>query len=357
MTDKKEQKTNDNIALYTKYRPRKFEDVLGQDQVVNSLKSSIENNRISHAYIFSGGRGTGKTSIARIFANELGTTQNDLYEIDAASNTGVDNIRDLNESVSTLPFDSKYKIYILDEAHMLSKAAFNALLKTIEEPPKHIIFILATTEIHKIPDTVISRCETHTFKTPNREILKRMIVKTAKAENYELNLEVAELLAILGDGSFRDTHTVLNKVIRSSSDRKLTLEECEKVTGAPANILINQIIENFAEDKLEEVLNLINELNQKNINPNLFLKLFLEKIRAIILIKVSDDVPEYIRDNYTADNLDFLKERALKNPEKFSSKVLLEFIKTHNELNYATLPYLPIEMVFIDLMKGDLIRT
>jgi DNA polymerase-3 subunit gamma/tau len=157
-------------AIYTKYRPQKWSEVIGQEQVTEVLKESIKNEKIAHAYLFSGSRGTGKTSVARILAREIGTTEKDLFEIDAASNNGVDEIRALNESVTSLPFDSKYKVYILDEVHMLSKPAFNALLKTLEEPPKHVVFVLATTEPEKIPSTVISRCETYSFKTPNRAL-------------------------------------------------------------------------------------------------------------------------------------------------------------------------------------------
>ena len=157
-------------ALYRKYRPQTFKEVLGQDHIVKVLQSSIELDKIAHAYIFSGSRGTGKTSVARIFAKELGTSANDITEIDAASNTGVDDIRALNESVNTIPFESKYKIYILDEAHMLSKSAWNALLKTLEEPPKHVIFILATTEFEKIPETVVSRCQTFSFRKPAQKV-------------------------------------------------------------------------------------------------------------------------------------------------------------------------------------------
>src|SRR3989344_3864352 len=170
------------IALYRKYRPRTFKDVIGQDHVVKVLLGALELGTISHAYLFSGSRGTGKTSIARIFAREIGTTENDLYEIDAASNTSVDDVRALNESVNTLPFESKYKVYILDEVHMLSKSAFNALLKTLEEPPPHVVFILATTETHKIPETVLSRCEVYTFKNPSQETLKNLTIRSAKKE-------------------------------------------------------------------------------------------------------------------------------------------------------------------------------
>ena len=181
-----------HLALYRKYRPAKFSEIVGQEAVVTALKGALKDGKISHAYLFAGSRGTGKTSIARIFARELGTTDKDTYEIDAASNRGIDDIRALRDAVQTLPFDSKYKIYILDEVHMLSKDAFNALLKTLEEPPAHVIFILATTEMQKLPETVISRCQVFEFKRPSVEILRKVISTAAKSEKITLDESSAE---------------------------------------------------------------------------------------------------------------------------------------------------------------------
>ena len=237
-------------TLYTKYRPHVFKDVLGQEHVTDILRESIALGNIAHAYLFFGSRGTGKTSVARIVAREIGTHDDDLYEIDAASNTSVDDIRALNEAVHVLPFNSNYKVYILDEVHMLSKSAFNALLKTLEEPPKHVIFVLATTEMHKVPDTIISRCEVYTFRKPTQSLLKDMVLKTAKAEGITLEPSAADLIALLGDGSFRDTHGTLQKVIHASGDSKITVNEVEKVTGAPKAQLVNDVIDSIANQDI-----------------------------------------------------------------------------------------------------------
>ena len=193
-----------HTTLYRAYRPASFSQVRGQEHIVTTLERSIKNNKIAHAYLFSGGRGTGKTSVARILATCLGVSDKDLYEIDAASNRGIDDIRELREGVYAMPFSSPYKLYIIDEAHMLTKEAWNALLKTLEEPPSHCIFVLATTELDRVPDTIQSRCETYTFKQPTREILAQMIGDVATAEGYSLESAGAELIALLAEGSFRD---------------------------------------------------------------------------------------------------------------------------------------------------------
>src|SRR5665647_129786 len=188
-----------DLALYRKYRPKNWKEVLGQDHIIKVLESSVESNKVSHAYLFVGSRGTGKTSVARIFASEIGVSANDMYEIDAASNRGIDDIRELRDGARVLPFDSKYKVYIIDEVHMLSKDAWGALLKTLEEPPKHVIFILATTELQKVPDTIVSRCQVFTFRKPTDSILTSVVTNVAKKEGFELDAGSAELLAILAD--------------------------------------------------------------------------------------------------------------------------------------------------------------
>ena len=190
-------------ALYRKYRPMKFKEVQDQDHIVTVLEGAIAKKAIPHALLFCGGRGTGKTTLARIFAHEIGTSDVDMYEIDAASNRGIDDIRELREAVHTLPYESERKVYIIDEVHMLTKEAFNALLKTLEEPPAHVVFILATTEEEKLLDTITSRCQVFKFRSPSREVLANVVTNVAKKEGFKLEKSAADLIAIAADGSFR----------------------------------------------------------------------------------------------------------------------------------------------------------
>lgn len=337
----------ERVALYTKYRPQKFKDVLGQEHVTSVLSEAIKLGNIAHAYLFAGTRGTGKTSVARILAREIGTSNDDLYEIDAASNNGVDEIRLLTESVYTQPFDSKYKVYILDEVHMLSKSAFNALLKTLEEPPSHVIFILATTEPEKIPETIISRCETYTFKKPNQKILKSMIEKTAEAEGFSLETSAADLVALLGDGSFRDSHGILQKVISSSKDKKISVEEVERVTGAPKSELVNNYIKALDEDDIDLGLNSLNKAVEANIEMKVFLELVLRKVRAIILMKVSESRKKQFSDIFSEEDMKFMTEIYSNKSTKINSDVLLELLKAHDMIGQGAVPQLPLELVLV----------
>lgn len=338
-------------ALYRKYRPQKFKDVLGQDHIVKVLEASIENGNIAHAYIFAGSRGTGKTSIARVFAKEIGTTVNDISEIDAASNTGVDDIRALNESVSTLPFESKYKVYILDEAHMLSKQAWNALLKTIEEPPKHVIFILATTETNKIPETIISRCQTFSFKKPTHKVLKGVVVAIAKKEGFSLEASSADLIALLGDGSFRDAQSVLQKVMSASKDKKISPEEVELVTGAPKMELVNNFIKAIDEDNLELGLKAVSSASETNIDMLLYFKLILHKTRSVLLLRNLKGSEGKLQDEMTDTDFEFIKSLSQKKPSKINSDTLLILLSYYDMVSKAYIPELPLELLLTKLIN------
>jgi DNA polymerase-3 subunit gamma/tau len=340
-------------AYYRKYRPQAFKEVLGQDHIVKVLESSIDLENIFHAYIFSGSRGTGKTSIARIFAKEIGTSANDITEIDAASNTGVDDIRALNESVSTLPFESKYKVYILDEAHMLSKSAWNALLKTLEEPPKHVVFILATTEVNKIPETIVSRCQCFLFKKPTHKVLRDVAINIAKKEGFTLDPVSADLVALLGDGSFRDTQSILQKIIGSSKDKKISVEEVEMVTGAPKGELVNDFIRAIDENNLELGMNAVTKASDSNIDMLLYFKLVLHKMRWVLLLRNLKSSEGKLQEEMTDTDFKFLKGLADKKPSKINSETLLILLSYYDMVAKAYIPELPLELALGKIISKE----
>ncbi len=336
-------------VLYRKYRPFDWSDVIGQESIVSVLESSIKMNKIAHAYLFSGTRGTGKTTIARIFARSLEVSDNDVYEIDAASNRGIDDIREIRDGVSVLPFESKYKVYIIDEVHMLTKEAFNALLKTLEEPPQHVIFILATTETDKIPETVLSRCQIFNFKTPNREILKTLINKVAKKEGFTLENGVADLLALLGDGSFRDTLGILQKVIGSTGNKKISIKEVEDITGAPKGSLVNDFITAMAHGNKSEALNVISKVVAANISVKTFITLVLEKLRIILILKNTSEKGGLDKD-ISEDDFKILLDISKDEKSKINSGLLREILKAYDATSSAYIESLPLELAVIDIL-------
>lgn len=338
-----------NEVLYRKYRPTKFSEVIGQEHVVKVLEAEASSGDISHAYLFAGTRGTGKTSVARIFASAIGTSKNDIYEIDAASNTSVDDIRSLNESVFTLPFESKYKVYILDEVHMLSKSASNALLKTLEEPPAHVVFILATTETHKIPETVLSRCEVYTFKKPNIEVLKKLVLSTAKKEGFSIEESSAELIALLGDGSFRDTQGILQKVLSYSANKKISEEEVRLVTGAPAIDLVHEVVSSIAEKDIELGLGSVKKAASQNIDMSVFLKLILQTTRAVLLVRFGAEAS--IKSDLSENEFKFVSEMAKKDGA-FSSATLVELLTAYERVGGAYIPELPLELALVNIISS-----
>lgn len=344
------------LSLYRKYRPSSFKDVLGQDHVVKVLEGALKEKHPAHAYLFVGSRGTGKTSVARILAKELGASERDIYEMDAASNTGVDNVRQLREEAMVMPFESARKIYIIDEVHMLSKGAFNAFLKLLEEPPSHVIFILATTELQKVPETIQSRCQVFTFKKPTQKVLVEMVTRVAKAEGFTLEKAAAELISLLADGSFRDAHGILQKIISSSSDKKISIEEAVIVTGAPRLELIQSVITSLSVGKGEEGLKAVAEAVEGNADMNIFAMLLVERLRLLLLMRYAPSLGAELSEDLADVDKEFLEKVAKDAGSKINSETLRKFILASIDIPRTAIPQLPLELAIMELAVGGGVR-
>lgn len=336
-----------NLALYTKYRPKTFEEVIGQEQVIKTLLGAIKAETISHAYLFSGSRGTGKTSIARIFARAIGTHDDDIYEIDAASNGLVEDVRALRDAVHTVPLHSKYKVYILDEAHMMSKSGFNALLKTLEEPPRHVVFILATTDEGKIPETIVSRCQSFRFEKPSQSVLKVMVERVSKKEGYTLEPASADLIALLGDGSFRDTYGILQKIIASSSDKKISQQEVEAVTGAPDSRLVNSFLKAIVARDVEAGLTSLKTAMEHGVEEKVFLDLLLRKMRAVMMFRFVANSRKEMANDFPAEDMALIEDLAKTAIQTLTSKELAEVLKAYESARVAVVPGLALELTLL----------
>lgn len=353
-----------HLSLYRKYRPQTFADVVGQAHIVDVLKQSVEKGTVGHAYLFCGSRGTGKTSIARIFARALGTTINDLYEIDAASNTSVDDIRELSDAVHTIPLESKYKVYILDEVHMLSKAAFNAFLKTLEEPPKHVIFILATTETEKLPDTIVSRCEVYNFKKPTAEMLKVHVLDIAKKEGADIEGAAAELVALLGDGSFRDTLSTLQKVLSfagasngastpgsdasgKSASAKITLADVEQITGAPKATMVTDFVKGLVTKDNELALGALGTAGRENLDMKVFAKLAMTRLRYMLMRSISEKEAGQLARDLSAADVATLTELSKKVSPQEVAQSLKKILDVYHSIGKTYIQSLPLELALL----------
>ena len=349
-------------ALYRKYRPKTFDDVVDQDVIVRTLKNAVINDKISHAYLFAGPRGCGKTSIAKIFAKLVNCqnskdgipcemcvccTQNneqnmDIIEMDAASNNGVDEIREINNKINLVPSLGKYKVYIIDEVHMLTIGAFNALLKTLEEPPKHAIFILATTDPHKVPVTILSRCQRFDLKKISNDSLFERLKYICDSENVSITDDAISLIARLGDGSLRDAIGILDQVI-SYTDSQITVDDVHDVNGSVSTENISLLVNYVMDNNLTEIIKKIGEYTNRGKS--------IIKITEEIILFLRNCILENTTDDYIVDDKNIYRE--INN--KISVSDLLNYINIFNEslleMKKFSNPRMILELGFIKIVN------
>ncbi|MGM0603226.1 MAG: DNA polymerase III subunit gamma/tau [Bacillota bacterium] len=360
------------LSLYRKYRPTMFEDLIGQDHVVKTLKNAIKNDRVAHAYLFAGPRGTGKTSTAKVFARSLNCAQPaddlepcgkcnscqriekgnslDVIEIDAASNRGIDEIRELREKVKFYPGEGKYKVYIIDEVHMLTKGAFNALLKTLEEPPESVVFILATTEPHKVITTIMSRCQRFDFSLLSLSDIKKRLKYICQEEGFEIEAEALDILARNARGGMRDGISLLDQAI-SFTDGVLTSDGVAKMLGRVEKKELRNFLDAVSSNRSDRALKLVSKIISMGLGIERFSEELIEYCRELLLIKecgVESGILEY-----SPGYLNDLAEKA----SQLSSTKLTEIIDLFSELNqklkYSTQPKLQLEITVIKLCREN----
>ncbi len=361
-----------HLALYRKYRPRTFEEVVGQEHITKTLANQILAGRLSHAYLFTGSRGTGKTSVAKIFAKAVNCENNmtgspcgkcetckrlaeendiNIIEIDAASNNRVDDIRELREKVKFAPIGAKYKVYIIDEVHMLSDSAFNALLKTLEEPPKYVIFILATTEVQKLPATILSRCSRFDFRLLSIENLSKVLTNVFKSENIDAEPEAIKLIAASGEGSVRDTLSIADS-INAYANGHITKEDVLKVLGTTDHDLLIEFFDKIIEKDIGGILNLINDIDASGKNLAVFAKDAAKHARDLLVCKTCKE-PNVIL-NLPED----LLEKFLNQSKRVSDKQLIvymqNFAESETELRYALSTRLLLESIAVNCVNGEI---
>ena len=360
-------------ALYRKWRPVSFEDVKGQDPIVQTLKNQITSERIGHAYLFCGTRGTGKTSIAKIFAravncehpvdgspcNECPTCRSiqsgssmNVVEIDAASNNGVENIRDIREQVQYPPTEGRYRVYIIDEVHMLSIGAFNALLKTLEEPPSYVIFILATTEVHKIPITILSRCQRYDFKRISLETIADRLRELTQAEKIQVEDKALLYVAKAADGSLRDALSLLDQCVAFHYGRVLTYDNALEVLGAVDSSVFSQMFGAIVEGRTRDCICSLEEIVIQGRELGQFVTDFIWYMRNLLLIRSADDAEGLV--DMSEENLKQLRSDAGKADGTTLMRYIRIFSELSNQLRYASQKRVLVEVALIKLTRPSM---
>lgn len=355
-------------ALYRKWRPTSFEEVRGQDHIVKTLKNQINSGRIGHAYLFCGTRGTGKTSIAKIFARAVncehpvdgspcgecsmcrqiaeGASLN-VVEIDAASNNGVENIRDIREQVQYPPTDGRYRVYIIDEVHMLSIGAFNALLKTLEEPPSYVIFILATTEVHKIPITILSRCQRYDFKRISIDTIAGRLAELTQAEQIDVDDRALRYVARAADGSMRDALSLLDQCVAFHFGEKLTYDNVLEVLGAVDNRVFSKLFQAVLASDTKACIREIEEMITQGRDLSQLVNDFVWYMRNLLIAKTTDEPGDML--DMSEENLAVLKEEAAGVDTETLMRYIRIFSELSGQLRYASQKRILVEIAFIKL--------
>ncbi len=352
-----------------KWRPQNFSEVIGQGHIVQTLKNALLNNRIGHAYLFSGTRGVGKTTMARIFAKALNCVKGptpepcnecemcrditggycpDVVEIDGASNTGVDDVRELRENVKYASSKGRYKVYIVDEVHMLTKSAFNAFLKTLEEPPAHIIFIFATTEPNKIPETVISRCQYFEFKRISINDVVEQLMLITKKEGIKVSRDILTLIAKSAEGSMRDALVAMDQIL-SFSDGTIKEEDVKIILGFVGREVLSSFMNSIIQKDIQNILKLVKELTINGTDLRIFCKEFLEYIRNLMVIKVATEPSSLIE--LSAAEIEHFKSEAEKVSIEELQQMFNIILKTEADIRQASQPSLVIEMALIRMTQ------
>lgn len=359
-----------SISLYRKWRPRNFKEVVGQNHIKTTLINAIKSNRISHAYLFTGPRGIGKTSIARILAKAVNCSNPkdgepcnkcehcedissgsslDLIEIDAASNRGIDEIRELREKIKFTPHNNKFKVFIIDEVHMLTKEAFNALLKTLEEPPPHAIFALATTEAHKVPSTVLSRCQRFNFSKISTPQLVCHLEKITKEEKIKASEDTLRMIASYSEGSARDAISILDQV-SSFGNKNVTEEFVRDILGVANIKIIENLLENLIFSKTENFLTEVNEAIEEGIDVGILIDNIIERARDLLFVKVGN-LENFVK--YSEEELGKIKETAEKTEVTRLIEVIEKLSSAKQKVKFSTPNHLPLELVAWELEESE----
>ena len=362
-------------ALYRKFRPDTFADVKGQDAIVQTLKNQINADRIGHAYLFCGTRGTGKTTVAKILAkavncehpvdgnpcNECATcraisagSSMNVIEIDAASNNGVDNIREIREETTYSPTEGKYKVYIIDEVHMLSIGAFNALLKTLEEPPSYVIFILATTEAHKIPITILSRCQRYDFKRISILTIADRLTQLMKEEQVDVEEKAIRYIARKADGSMRDALSLMDQCIAFYLGKKLTYDNVLDVLGAVDTEIFSRMLRLIIGSEVSELMKMLEELVMQGRELGQFVTDFTWYMRNLLLLKASDDLEDVL--DVSSENLKLLQEEAGMVREDTLIRYIRIFSELSSQIKYESSKRIALEVALIKLCRPEMER-